>query len=263
MKILHVGDMAGSAAITANRCNQLGHTSTVIQDESIDTYKHGLYYDNTLYVPKNDMEMAIEAAMDAVGYDHIVYHDQFKLAEKLDSKGIPSSYMFHGNMLRQNQKLYEDVKALNSIKTIFVSTDDLKLFAPDAVVFVRPVDLTMFRNLNYQRKDIGLCLTQDRYKQVILDMQLGNETGIFIVDRIANKIRYEDMPKILNGYTYYYDVKFQPTHPPSLIPSMSQTGLQALACGVAVWSNGVWHYRFPDEHNDETSALLFIKAISP
>jgi len=262
MKILHVGDMAGSAAITSNICSKIGHPSTVIQDKNVETFEHGVYYDNTTYFNDHDeMLLAIKAA-EEIGYDHIVYHDMFKLAVESDDLHLQSSYMFHGNMLRQNPEIYKKIQSLESIENIFVTTEDLLVHAPDAELFNRPVDMDLFTSLDIEKKDIGLCLTQDRYKKYVLDIIKGNETGVFVVDRVKNKVTYGNMPQILCNYSYYYDVKFQPTHPPTLIEELSQTGLQALACKIPVWSCGKWYHKFPERHNDENSAREFIRVLS-
>ena len=261
MKILHIGDQAGSASITSNICTKMGHESLVLQDKNIETFLHGEYYKNTLYMEKDDMFTALKAAI-SEGYDHFVYHDQIALATAADHLHVSSSYMFHGNMLRQNTKLYNQVMNLESIDNIFVTTEDLLEFAPEAHLFNRPVDMDMFYNMGIKEKhQIGLCLTQERYVPFIRDMVRGSETGVFIVDRVKNKLEYKNMPSILNQYRLYYDIKYQPTHPPTLIKDISQTALQALACGLTVWSNGKVYTKFPEQNSDENSAREFIRVL--
>jgi hypothetical protein len=257
LKILHIGDQAGSASITSNICNKLGHVSNVIQDKNIETFMHGEYYENTLYT--DNLEQSVKDHLD--DYNHIVYHDQYKLAVELDSLHIPSSYMFHGNMLRQQPELYDRVFDLESVDNIFVTTEDLLEYAPDAHLFNRPVDMDMFYNHGKERKEIGLCLTQERYKQYCKDILKGCVTGVMLIDRVKNMVSYEQMPYLLNRFKVYYDIKYQPTHPPTMINELSQTGLQALACGLTVWSNGKVYNKFPEQHSDENSAREFISVL--
>jgi len=260
MNILHVGDMAGVASITANICSKLGHPSVVIRDDGRDSWNHGDYYGNTLEnVDFDTMIKAIEKCIDS--YDHIVYHDRYNAALALDHYHKPSSYMFHGNMLRQNPRIYDDICNLESVDNMFVTTEDLLRYAPEAKLFHRPVDMELFNERDIPRQQIGLCLTQDRYLPFVRDMLRGNETGIFIMDRVKNNVNYEEMGNLLNSYSVYYDIKYQPTHPPTMIEELSQTGLQALACGIPVWSCGKWHSKFPEEHDDEMSAREFIKVL--
>ena len=250
--------MAGCAAITANMCTKLGHESKVIQDINVNTFSHGDYYNNTLMV--NNLPESVEAIIDK--YDHIVYHDMLDCAVSLDSKHIESSYMFHGNMLRQQPKLYDRVSELESIDNIFVTTADLLQYAPDAEYFVRPVDMNLFKPLDIPRKPVPLCLTQERYIQTIKDcVPLVSEQGVFIIDRVKNTIKYEDMPKVLSSFTGYIDFKYQPTHPPTQIQEMSQTGLQALACGIPVLTYDGWVNTLQPSHFDENTCKEFIRVI--
>ena len=261
MKILHIGDMAGSAAITSNMCSKLGHPSVVIVDDAIDAWDHGAYYDNTAFCKNADTLMkVVRQTIDK--YDHIVYHDKFAIAAQLDDLHVPSSFMFHGNMLRQEPSLYNHVDSLESIDNLFVTTGDLLKYAPTAELFNRPVDLDLFvMDPKSVRTDIGMCLTQRRYFSEVNAITNKEENIVLVADRIENVRSYSDMPEFLNNLKFYYDIKFQPTHPPMIIPELSQTGLQALACGVAVWSNGVWFTKFPDIHSDELTCKEFISVL--
>tara|TARA_R110002167_G_scaffold3558_2_gene17208 strand:+ start:49 stop:351 length:303 start_codon:yes stop_codon:yes gene_type:complete len=87
------------------------------------------------------------------------------------------------------------------------------------------------------------------------------ENIVLVADRLENARSYQDMPEFLNNLKFYYDIKFQPTYPPMVIPELSQTALEALACGVAVWSNGIWFTKFPDIHSDEWTCKEFISVL--
>ena len=262
LRILHIGDMAGSGAITSNICNKLGFPSHVVQDSNIDTFRHGDYYENTTYL--NTREAVYEwVKTNQNDYDYFVYHDQIELAERLDDLHKPSAYMFHGNILRKTRIQYDIVCSLESIDDIFVSTEDLLEYAPEAKLFYRPVDMDLFcRDEDHPQKMIGLCLTQERYRKEIKELLRDTDTGVLIADRVKNRIPYGNMPKLLRSYAFYYDVKYIPTHPPEIIEELSQTALQALACGCAVWSCGKWYDKFPREHDDEESAKQFINDIT-
>ena len=256
MRILHIGDQAGSAALLSHECSKLGHDSKVINHTSIDTFRIGEYYNNTTW---NFNEENIRKALK--GVDHLVYHDQFIMAEILDNLHIPSSYMFHGNMLRQDPRRFEYVANLESVDNMFVTTEDMLEYAPGAELFTRPVDIDLFRPMNLVKHNVPLCLTQERYFEVIKRIYNGG-TGMFLVDRVKNITPYHLMPMLLNSYRGYIDLKFQPTHPPTLIPELSQTGLQALACGIPVvgWNMSI-HRVLPKRHYAENVAREFIRVL--
>ena len=261
LKILHVGDMAGSASITANMCSILGHPSVVITDDNNDIWDHGDYYNNVAHCTSNKIMLDVVRETGKT-YDHIVYHDRYTEALELDELHIPSSFMFHGNQLRQNPDIYNHVDSLESIDNMFVTTEDLLKYAPTAELFHRPVDLDLFHvDPEVDSMDMGLCLTQERYIKECNTMTAEAEQMVLVADRVSNVRPYKDMPAFLSSFKYYYDIKFQPTHPPMVIPELSQTGLQALACGVAVWSNGIWFYKFPEIHSDEWACKEFISVL--
>jgi hypothetical protein len=261
LNILHVGDMAGSAAITSHMCSKLDYPSVVITDDKTDIWDHGEYYQNTVKCKTTDV--MVEVIKDTIDqYDHIVYHDRFDIAAILDDLHVDSSFMFHGNMLRQAPDLYHHVDSLESIDNLFITTEDLKKYAPTAELFHRPVDLDLFyMDTKADRLDMGLCLTQERYMKECNILTVDAEKMVLVADRVKNTRPYSEMPAFLNGFKYYYDIKYQPTHPPMMIPELSQTGLQALACGCAVWSNGIWITKFPEIHSDEWACKEFISVL--
>jgi hypothetical protein len=261
MKILHVGDQAGLGSITANMCSKLGHPSVVtVVKGTRDSWDHGSYYQNVAECKDEDTLVKVIHNLDG-DYDHIIYHDYFKLAQELDSLNIPSSYMFHGNQLRQQPTLFDKVNELENIIHTFVTTADLLKFALTATLFERPIDMDLFHSMDIEREDTGLCLTQDRFIQECRSIIDYEQDEVTVVDRVTYQTHYADMPKLLNSVRSYYDIKFQPTHPPYIIPEMSTTGLQALACGTPVWSNQQWFNSFPMQHSDEVTCANFLNML--
>jgi hypothetical protein len=256
MNILHVGDAAGMGAVYSNILNKLGHNSVVVTTESSQFFRHGEYYQNTKVV-KNDKDLFKIVKKIGDKYDHIIYHSTLEVAQKMDSQMLPSSYVFHGNDLRQQPSRGIDVLEMDSMENVFVTTEDMIKYIDSSIVQVlsRPIDMDLFSHQDRPRQTIGLCLSQKRYFPSIKDLLRKQELGCFMVDRVENRIDYDRMPDALSAYAGYYDFKFRPTHPPTLIPEISTTGLQALACGVPVWTNGMWYNIFPEQHNDENCAL--------
>ncbi len=259
MNVLHIGDSTGSASITSNMCTKLGHPSIVLVDEHEDVWNHGDYYGNIVKVkPNENIVQAITKMIDQ--FDHIVYHDRVGMAKKLDHLHKPSSYIFSNN-LKQQPKLYDTIYSLESIDNVFVTTDDLIDFAPQAELFRKPIDLDLFKFEDCTKISGALCLTLDKYYNEVLSITKDFEMPVQIVDRINHKLSYEDMPHLLNSYRCYYDVKFQSSDPPIVVPELSQTALQALACRTNVFSNGVLFTKFPMEYSDENTCKEFISVL--
>ena len=261
MNILHIGDQAGIAAITANQCTKLGHPSVVmVVKGTMDGWNHGAYYENTAICKDEDELVKVMEGLDGY-YNHIVYHDYIKLATELDHLDIPSSYVFHGNQLRGNPTLFNKVNELNNIHNTFVSTADLLKYALTATEFIRPIDMDLFHPMDIEREEYGICLTQERFMKECQEIVDYEDEQVAIVDRITHRTSYHEMPELLNTIRSYWDIKFQPTHPPYMIPELSTTALQALACGTPVWSNSQWFNTFPMQHSDEIVCANFLNIL--
>jgi hypothetical protein len=245
LKVLHIGDHAGSAAITANMCTKLGHPSVVTVVKGTIKGDHGDYYGN---VAQCDTEDVLVKVVENLGgeYDHIIYHDYFKLAAELDYLNIPSSYMFHGSQLKGNPTLFRKVNELENILHTFVTSQDLLKYALTSTLFIRPVDMDLFHPMDVEREDVGLCLTFKKFMDDCRSIIDYEEDDVTVVDRVKNHT--------------HYDIKFQ-SNPHYLIPEMSTTGLQALACGTPVWSNSQWFNSFPMQHSDEIVCANFLNML--
>ena len=260
MKILHIGDKSGIASVTSNMCTKLGHPSIVVVDNNADIWDHGEYYENTIIVnPNEDIAHAVSKMKGK--FDHIVYHDRVTLAKKLDKLHIPSSYMFHGNELKEQEKLYDTVYSLESMDNVFVTNESMLDYAPQADLFRTPVDLDLFKFDDCDKISGALCFTEDRHYEKVLDITKDFELPVQIIDRVNHKITYSQMPEILNSYRCYYDIVFNIKKQNAVVPELSQTGLEALACGTNVYSNGVLFTKFPEEHSDELTCREFISVL--
>jgi hypothetical protein len=261
LKVLHVGDHAGMASITANMCSKLGHPSVVlVNKEDAEPWTHGDHYENVAICENEDTLIDVVNGLDGK-YEHIVYHNKPKLAIELDNLNITSSFVFHEDHLQQQPTLFNTINSLDSIVNIFVSTPDQLKYAPSAIEFVRPVDLDLFTLHETERIEVGLCLTSSKFVNDIHDIVEEYDAEVQIYDRYKWPTEYKDMPKILNSYSAYLDIIFNPGEPNYMRPELSTTALQALACGTPVWSNHKWFYHFPKQHEDEIASANFLNIL--
>jgi len=230
--ILHVGDMAGVAAVLSNEANLMGYHSHVIQLDTIDTYHIGDYYHNTTYAKsKGEMRAYLIQMIDL--YDHIVVHDLIDFAEELE--GTAMSYVFHGNMLRNSPKLMKRVENISTLENIFVTSDDLLQYSKNAELLVRPVDTKLFKPQKIT-SDEAFTMISKRFLDILQDYL--EEFDIDFIVRDNYIVKYEEMPDLFSKYGVYVDVKYQSCHPPKIIynDTLSLIGLQALACGLTVYN---------------------------
>lgn len=257
MKILHIGDMAGIAAIMSNECNKLGHKSEVLQLDTWDTFRIGEYYKNTTYA-KSKSELRALVVRKINNYDHMVIHDLPDFAEDLD--GVALSYVFHGNMLRNSPKLIKRVENIATMENIFVTTTDLLSYSKNTELLIRPVDRTLFKKQKIT-SDEAVTMISERYYPYLKKHLADFDIDIIVRDNY--KVAYREMPEFLAQYGVYVDLKYQNSHPPKIIKEMSSTGLQALACGLTVYDyNQKAHTKFPLGHSGYRTAKEFIRILS-
>ncbi len=152
-------------------------------------------------------------------------------------------------------------KAQNLANAVIVSTSDLLQYASTKgairkMYLPNPIDLDVFKpdaimsttNNNHMKMD---AVTMDNEVTDIpwaLEHLKKNNINLDIKvhDRIKHPLMYTDLPKFLKQYRAYVDIRYVNK---KIIPALSKTALEALACGLDVldyqlkFSNGL-----PKEH---------------
>jgi hypothetical protein len=184
--------------------------------------------------------------------DVVHVHSQDKLAPMLSIMGCRVVLHYHGTDIRGR---WEDKKPLwKCADRILVSTTDLLKGAPaNAEHLPNPIDTEMFRDLGGPRTEAALHID---YDAVDLAEKIAKENHIRLVV-VKKGIPYADMPRLLNEYTHYIDVKRdcsdgvlinRPTDTGSLV------GLQALASGCRVLTLNGGRVGLPPGHRPEAVA---------
>ena len=271
IRIIHVFDQAGVAFVLAKFQQLQGHESKVITTESSDKYGiKDFYSDQIIYVKseneflKESLKYAksadvihIHSRIDALLFLHkelgnskriiLHYHGtdirglkRIKLPHRsrLSDLAIKSIYKYrtiHDKLLLKS-KLHE--KAQNLANAIIVSTPDLLSQVKGATFVPNPVDTEHFFPDCLEKglvsdKD---ALTMDtEATDCNLAMQLCRKNNICINidahDRMKVPIMYKDMPRFLKRYAVYVDIRYVNGQ---LLPNLSKTALEALACGLRV-----------------------------
>lgn len=258
LSVLHIGDMAGVAAVLANETNKIkGCDSEVLQLDTWDRYRIGEYYKNTKYAKsKSELRALVIRKIDS--YDHVVIHDMIDFAEDLD--GAPLSYVFHGNMLRQQPKLMKRVENISTMENIFVTTEDLLKYSDNAELLVRPVDRKLFKPKKVTSDEAFIMISQ-RNLPYVKEYLKDFDVDFIIIDNYITP--YPEMPKLFSNYGVCVDIKYQPSHPPNIIrKEHSLVALQALSCGLTVYDSGYKeHSTFPIAHEAKRATKEFLRII--
>jgi len=256
MKILHVYSMAGVAEMLCT------DESIVMQLKGLDPFGFSEYYNKTFIF--DDTAKLLQAAHNSsYNADYVILHDFVEFYSEFPQENLV--LFFHGTKLRD---VLKNDPMFNSIKDklrIIVSTPDLLSIVPNAFYLPVPIDDSLFApNLSLRERNY-LAINRDYQIDTIKPTILGKYPEVEYINRQKEIIPYRDMPNLLNKYYNYVDWKFDYNKPiPQTINATSCTGLQALSCGLNVWtSEGV--KLSPDillEHNIDTVREKFLRYLN-
>lgn len=288
MRILHLWDQAGVAAVMAKYQRLRGDYSIVIKAGSVDKYGINHFYeDYMLFVTSEDfVTKCVERAEHA---DVIHVHSMVDIVITLRKKFGKSKKIilhYHGSEIRGSlqsaersnlahssflkvktrvRKLLRNRKHLKAQRladAVIVSTPDLLQWVTNCTYLPNPVDIDLFKpNTIYEKKKNALTIkTEVTDARRALDYCKNNNINadIEVYDRSQSPIMYADMPNFLRQYTLYVDIKYVNE---TVLEALSKTGLEALACGLKVLNYRL-EYRqgLPVEH-DPTKVVSILSNI--
>lgn len=242
MDILHIFSMAGVANILSQ--NHEYGKSVVLQLDQFDKFGYGDYYANQITY-KSIGDMMNDAIKFNGLYDKVVIHDAIDLAPEFN-RPDDTFLFFHGTALRNMNEVERD--KIKGYKC-FVSTVDLLDILPDATHIPVPCDLDLFQPIHKPISspfDKWLAINRGHQREFIEKDIRSKYPDVQYVERDKCYWMYEEMPVFLNMFTRYVDMKYDYDNPPNLLPDLSATGVQALACGLEVF-NGEGKVRYKDD----------------
>jgi glycosyltransferase involved in cell wall biosynthesis len=153
-------------------------------------------------------------------------------------------------------------KAQNLADAVIVSTPDLMKYtstknAVRKLYLPNPIDLDVFKPnaILHSTSDDGLkrgnAVTMDNEVTDIpwaLEYLKKNniDLDITVHDRIRHPLMYQDLPNFLKQYKTYVDIRYVNK---KIIPALSKTALESLACGLEVLDYQLqFRNRLPEEH---------------
>lgn len=261
MRILHIWDQAGVACILAKYQRELGHHVKVLKRANYDPFRIFKFYNEPLLDidGKSFINLALKEAKD---FDIIHIHSIAKLVPMLKKKYHNKKIIvlhYHGSEIR-NSKNFDNLHANSQDQAdiILVSTLDLLNHVKNSkcIYLPNPIDIQHFSKLNNRIKSIyeekALTITTNRTNiPILFNYLLKNniKLKVDVIDRVLNSISYSELPNLLFQYTHYIDIKYDNG---TILPALSKTGLEALACGIKVLTYDLRHINeFPSEHKPE------------
>jgi hypothetical protein len=255
MRILHVWDQSGVACILAKHHRQAGHDVRILKRAGYDPFGISHFYGEPLMDMdgKSFLKYVMKEAKDYdVVHVHTIYKTIPDLRRKYRDKKLVLHY--HGSEARGRQGDPLKSEAESKADAVVGSTADLKDFANNLVHVPNPVDTDHFApgggldggafTIMTPRGDMQWVLNYLKSHDILMNVQ--------VIDRIANPIRYSQVPAFLKKYGVYVDIKHIDG---SLLHAMSKTGLEALACGLTVINHELKQIKgLPEEHSPAEAA---------
>ncbi|MFQ5439833.1 MAG: hypothetical protein ACE5DL_00045 [Nitrosopumilaceae archaeon] len=262
MRILHIWDIGGDSYIVAKFQRLLGHTVDVIKTSGFNPYKLVEFYEGEEFTPKIWVgEFYLYSLIKSRNYDLIHVHALYKLVPIL-RKFYPQKKIilhYHGSDCRVTPPKKRK-KAEQMSDKILLSTPDLKKFVPEGEFIPNPIDTKLFQHRKLTSGKAFTILVRKNKLESIQSFLSENKLDIKfdVIYSGESPTLYENMPSLFYKYGTYIDLKF--SYDGKIIPAMSNTGRQALACGLRVLNYNLKYIeKFPDQHNPKNVVSLLEK----
>ena len=255
MKVLHIFDCAAVAPLIARAQREHGYEAKVTSYARMDPFGFLDYYGEHRS-PKPPSAWFSEVLDMVPLYDILHVHFLWGVIPSLKKRWPKKPIIMHylGSDLRQHHGDLERQMAHRMADAHMCSIGDIMQYAPDATRFYAPVDTQMFKYIPSQnRKPRNLIfLTQPRGIDKNACMTWMIEHGfkdVEVWDRTRAQMPYEEMPKFLEQYGTYIDIRYQDG---KVIDDWSSTAEQCMSMGMNVydWEGNV-HHGLPEQYKSE------------
>lgn len=254
-RVLHILDMAGQGALLCHFLakDQRSFNNTIIKNECFCL---------SLYVKKGMKADMLNEYYESIPFRNIkhllktILFKKFQIAHihsaeilipffKLLGKKIILHY--HGSDINIPSRKNSIIRKLcrNMADIILYNDQDMTIpTKTKCVYFPDIIDTELFRNSN-QNKAGSLIIVSDNLD--INQTLLGIPKSTIIFNSSNDFIPYKKMPEYLSQFETYIDEKVNDKG--QRLNALSNTGLQALACGLKVEKGGLTNVNLPPQHH--------------
>ena len=247
-KVFHILDMAGQGSILSHFLNK--YTLITSQSYYVKKGSHidmiNNYYNSTPF--KNIKHLLYNIIKKKFNIAHIHSAEILVPLFKLLGKKVVLHY--HGSDInmpsRKNSKLRRLCRDMADIilyndKDMTIPTRTKCVYFPDII------DTDLFKN-NNQQKEGSLIMVSNNLNIQETIKNIPKTT--IIQNHSDNHVEYSKMPHYLSQFQTYIDEKVNDKG--QRLNAFSNTGLQAMACGLTVVKGGQTYYELPKEHHPHT-----------
>lgn len=245
-KILQINDLAGVAGALTKYLRKAGHTADWVSFID-DDFGFIPFYGGRYFQDQKIFKYWVKGIL--ANYDIIHVHFSWQMLDWLFSvTDKPIVMHYHGTELGTNP--INTRMSDKRCKLVLVSGEQLKQHHPRAEYLPNPIDTEHFKPALEQRCRGFLTFKISYLKTVQVENMQASGAYLDIIDRDASSITYAEMPRWLNYYEGYLDVRHHKQR--GLLTDLSKTALEALACGVKVYCNDKWYTELPEQHKPES-----------
>jgi len=253
IKVLHVLDIAGVPSIISHFFNKFkkGQSDIIYFRKKSFSNSISKFYEGKSF--ENFRELIFFGVPKSFHYDIIHIHGAENLIPlfKFSCKKIVLHY--HGSDINiKSRSLSKKRIFCRSMADLIIYNG--KKMEPNIVTLKKirkeylpnPIDVDLFTPKPTKRHGELILVSKnlDKKKTISFVQKFKN---IQIIDLDIQQIPYRNMPNILSKFETYVDVKIMPWG--TILPDLSTTALQALACGCKVYHDGKMIKDFPKEHH--------------
>lgn len=272
--IFHIWDLGGGSSISLKAMERIGYTGDVAMRTMHDPYGFTKFYGRlSLYIDGQPyLELCAHYARHfSIIHVHGIYEILPKIRKLYPDKAIVMHY--HGSDLLDCKDDDFRIMCEEHADVILYSTENmgehLKYIQSASVYYVpNPIDTDIYRPIeNKERVDEAVMFTM-RYLnlQAVKDyLAIHCPWKYSIHDREKLPIPFHQIPEFYSGFTSFIDVKIVNSEKTDDKPgrAMSNSGLQALACGLKVFNyNNDILMGLPEQHTMEYHADLMDRIYS-
>ena len=267
MNVLHVWDQASVACVLAKWQRKLGHNAYVLKRIVRPELGITEYY-NEKVIRSLMPRFLLSLWWHATRADIIHVHDAFSLIPFLRGIRKPIIYHYHGTPAYKNPPSKRRAVEQRADFLALATPDLLNLEYARPVQYIpNPVDTDLFRPAGHAKNNNGLLILKANHDSHVIwhhVQQKLPDVNWYAIMRTDMPVPqgvakcepqpYRNMPDTLRKFEFFADIQAFNTRNHTILPMITMTGLQALACGLQVLTHDGIQKGLPACHQPEHAA---------
>lgn len=249
-KVLHIFDIATVSITLAKYQRELGLKADVVTRNSHKLGSERIFPDLKI-LTKGLYRDVLAIIRMARKYNILHVHYNLRIANILKKIYTRKRVILtnHGTDIRN-----KEIETFPPVDLLTYATPDLKIDAPDYAIYVpNVVDEKHFTRINDYNEGTLLHLNfgkgHEEAEIVAREHALEEDLKLTVIDISNHWFSYNSMPRLLEQFEYYDEVKINQSKNGGFLKFLSLTALQTLGIGGKVYFYGEKINRLPPQHD--------------